>query len=171
MRNWLGSKRSGLLGLAVVAALLAGGLGWATSGALRLEAERLQAQARAEHADRLRLALWRLDSRMTAFLAREEGRPYNHYSAVFAPTLAVDRCGAAVTPGTVLVPSPLLGAELPEWVLLHFQGDASGLESPQVLVGPLATHLRELSDRLPRRNVTPERARLLRQLREESLAC
>lgn len=170
MRNWLGDKRRGLAGLAVVALLLAGGLGWATRAALRLEGEQMEAQARGDHADKLRRALWRLDSRMTAFIAREEARPFSHYSAVFAPTLAVDRRGQAVAPGTVLVPSPLLGAELPEWVLLHFQGDASTLESPQVLAGPLASYLRELAHRLPTRNVTPERACLLRQLRGAALA-
>src|SRR5262245_30794367 len=122
MKTWFAGKRGGLAGWLLVTFLLAGGLGWATRASLRLEQERLHAQARAEHSDRLRLALWRLDSRMTAFLAREEGRPFNHYSAVFAPTLALDSRGRALTPGGVIEPSPLLGAELPEWVLLHFQG-------------------------------------------------
>ena len=60
------------------------------------EQERLEEQAHAEHADKLRLALWRLDARIRNVLAREDSRPFNHYSAVFAPPLALDAAGAAL---------------------------------------------------------------------------
>ena len=40
----------GRAGFAVVAALVAGGLGWATAAALRLEREQLEQRAEAEHA-------------------------------------------------------------------------------------------------------------------------
>ena len=113
------------------------GTGWATRAALGLEQDQLLQQAQAEHAERLRLALWRLDSRIRAILAREDSRPFNHYSAIFAPPLALDAGGTPAPPGSVLEPSPLLHAELPPWMLLHFQTDDHGWESPQVLSNAL----------------------------------
>ena len=115
-------------------------------------------RAAAEQAARLRLALWRLDSLVAPLLAREHNRPFDHYSAIFAPPLAFDNRGACQTPGTVLEPSPLLGADLPEWMLLHFQVTCKGWESPQA---PSASLLRRLSDpriqaALHQTNVTPQ---------------
>jgi len=51
-----------------IAALVAGGLAWATAQALQLEREAQQLK----HADLVRLALWRLDSRIFPVLARED---------------------------------------------------------------------------------------------------
>ena len=58
-------------------------------------------------------------------IAVEDGRPFNHYSAVFAAPLAFDNRGVARPPGAVVEPSPLLNADLPDWMLLHFQLDAA----------------------------------------------
>src|SRR5262245_63997006 len=118
MRSWLRGKPKGAVAFLVICGLVAGGLGWATSAALRLEEEQYEARLRADRAEklrvqqreqeqarqnwrqqreqqegqargefdaRLRLSLWRLDSRIAPVLAREEKRPYNHYSGVFAP--------------------------------------------------------------------------------------
>jgi signal transduction histidine kinase len=73
--------------------------------------------------------------------------------------------------GTVLVPSPLLNAELPEWMVLHFQASAKGdWRSPQVLRPELAAKLREPSLQLALHNVTEQRAQLLAHMNEFSAA-
>jgi signal transduction histidine kinase len=136
------SVRGGLATFLVIAALLAGGLGWATWAALRLEAEQRRDRADAERVDRQRVALWRLDNQLTAILAGEDARPFSHYSAIYAPAGAVDASGLPVPPGAVLELSPLLSAELPPWMLLHFQTDEAGWESPQVLSAMLQARLR-----------------------------
>jgi len=74
-------KLTGFLSFLGIAALLLGGLGWATRAALRVEEDqRLAAanarasedlfQAKKERADALRAALWRLDTRLAPALAR-----------------------------------------------------------------------------------------------------
>src|SRR5262245_50911449 len=130
-----GGLRAKVLGLAVylvIAGLVVGGLGWVTAAALRLELS-----------ERLRLALWRLDSRVAPALVREDSRPYQHYDPVYAPLPALQPNGMTCQPGSVLVPSPLLNAELPDWMVLHFQTTAAGpWRSPQVLSEALATRLR-----------------------------
>src|SRR5436305_14101043 len=96
-----------LLAYALIAGLVVGGLGWVTNAALRLE-----------QSDRTRLALWRLDSRVAPALAREDSRPYQHYDPLYVPLPALLRNGYACAPGTVFLPSPLLNAELPDWLAL-----------------------------------------------------
>ena len=60
--------------------------------------------------DTMRLALWRLDSRVAPALAREDSRPYQHYDPLFVPLPVMDMEGKALPPGSVLEPSPLLNA-------------------------------------------------------------
>jgi signal transduction histidine kinase len=158
MKHWLRGKVGGLAAFAIIAALVAGGLGWATAAALRLEREQLAQRAEAEHAAQLRVALWRLDSRLAALLARENSRPFNHYSAIYVPPRALDG------PSYALVPSPLLDEELPAWMRLHFQVDSSGWESPQVLSPALEQRLRGKSPGVRRTNVTPDRKQALTEL-------
>ena len=86
----------------VIASLVAGGLGWVTSAALRLEREQAQARADADLAVNLHLALWRLDSRVSPILAREDSRPYHHYSVIFPPGLSFRNDGACMPSGTVV---------------------------------------------------------------------
>jgi signal transduction histidine kinase len=167
MRNWLRGKPGGLAAFLLIAGLVAGGLGWATHAALSLEREQLEMAAAAEHADNLRLALWRLDSRMAAILAREDSRPFDHYSAVLAPPVAVNALGQCCEPGSVIEPSPLLDAEVAPWMLLHFQADRSGWQSPQVLSAALEKLLRAPGLDLRLRNVTPARKKLLAELGTE----
>src|SRR4051794_36313760 len=132
MKPWLCGRRGGLFVFALIAALVAGALGWASHAALALENEQKRQAAASERADRIRLALWRLDRPMTDVLALEAARPFSHYSALHAPPLALDPTGKVLPPGAVLQLSPLLWADLPDWMLLHFQTDESGWESPQV---------------------------------------
>lgn len=115
-RPWL------LYALALVLGL--GAMGWITALALRTErAERL-ARRKAEQAEKVRLALWRMDSTMALFLAPEAARPWSDFEA-FHPAEGGRGPGA-------LVPSPTLLADDP-MVLLRFQLDADGtITSPRV---------------------------------------
>jgi signal transduction histidine kinase len=169
MTHWLLRKRYGLLAFLVIAALVAGGLGWASAAALRLEREQLEAREHVDCDGQLRLALWRLDARLAPTLAREDSRPYNHYSAISAPALSLAKDGSLIAPGSVLEPSPLLNAELPDWMLLHFQaGDASGWASPQVLSDKLRDHLIDPKVGVALGNVTSGRKELLELLAQHS---
>lgn len=164
MKHLLRGKLGGTAAFLIIAGLVAGGLGWATDAALSLERERHEQRAREERDGRVRLALWRLDSRVAPLLSREDARPFNHYSAVYAPALAFNSVAACMPPGTVMEPSPLLTAELPPWMRLHFQADATGWVSPQVLSPSLTRllHNRRVATALP--NVTPERKQVLAEL-------
>src|SRR5262249_24847608 len=101
-------KFLGLLVYALIAVLVAGGLGWVTCDALRMEQERWAARADAQYNDQLHLALWRLDGRISPVLVREDSRPYNHFSAVYAPTVALQGNGMMCATGSVLEISPLV---------------------------------------------------------------
>ncbi|MFL5242500.1 MAG: sensor histidine kinase [Gemmataceae bacterium] len=165
MNTWLQGKRRGLIVFLLIAVLVAGGLGWVTSAALRLEADQVEARAKAEADATLRLAMWRLQSRLAPAFAREESRPYNQYTAISPPSLLVTKEGRTVPPGSVLEPSPLLSADLPDWMLLHFQMDDKGVwASPQVLSESLRTRLADKLVSASLVNATPVRARLLADL-------
>jgi signal transduction histidine kinase len=156
MSTWLRARAWGLLGYSAIVALVIGGLGWVTAAALRLELS-----------DTMRLALWRLDSRVTPALAREDSRPFQHFDPLFVPLPVMNIQGQALPPGSVLEPSPLLNAEMPSWIALHFQTNADGdWQSPQVLSDNLATRFRQAQIRLDLCNVTPQRAELLTALKQ-----
>jgi signal transduction histidine kinase len=166
MKELVYGKFGGVIAFTAICGLVAGGLGWATAAAVRLEGEQLAEHAEAERAERMRLALWRLDSYVAPLIAVEDGRPFNHYSAVFAAPLAYDNRGAPRPPGAVVEPSPLLTADLPDWMLLHFQLDAaSGWESPQAPSVNLSRVLQNPPIQTTLANATPERTRLLDELK------
>jgi signal transduction histidine kinase len=166
MKYWFKGKFLGLLVYALIAALVAGGLGWVTWDALRMEQERWAERADAQYNDQLHLALWRLDGRISPVLAREDSRPYNHFSAIYAPSAALRSNGMMCATGTVLEISPLVGADLPDWVALHFQTDATGWSSPQVLSPAMAKKLSILSDE-QREAATPDRCVALDDLSKQ----
>lgn len=140
-----------------IAALVIGGLAWVTWKALQLE-----------HADTIRLALWRLDSRVFPSLAREDSRPVAHYEPLFPPMPAIDGQGQRVAIGKVWVPTPLLTAEFPEWMTLHFVVDPTfGWRSPMVIEPRLAARLREAPSSLELINATPQRAQRLSELHDQ----
>jgi signal transduction histidine kinase len=159
MRTWFHSMRGGLIGILAVSSLVAGGLGWATVAALRLEREQYENQSRTEIQDKTRLALWRMDSLIAPILARENGRPYNHFSAIYPSVTAFRKDGRDWPAGTVLEASPLLSAQLPPWILFHFQVAAdTGWVSPQVLNREIVTWLEKSATPRSFPNRTPERA-------------
>ncbi|HSS75953.1 MAG TPA: HAMP domain-containing sensor histidine kinase [Thermoanaerobaculia bacterium] len=63
-----------VLALAASAAVLAGALLWIGRTTLRLEKASAEAQRRAALEEKVRLALWRMDSSLTAFIGRENAR-------------------------------------------------------------------------------------------------
>lgn len=157
-----------LAGFTAITALVVGGLGWATLAALELEQRQLQAESQTDRAAQVRLALWRLDGRITPTFAREDSRPFAHYSAVSPLSDAMRDDGSFWSAGSVWLPSPLLDAELPDWMRLHFQVDpVHGWTSPQVISRPLACQLEESPNDLHLINVSSSRQVLLHHLRED----
>jgi signal transduction histidine kinase len=144
---------SGPIVFLLVAALVFAGLGWVTVTALRVEDAQRQGAVEAQQANNLRLALWRMDGRLLQPLGIEDSRPYHHYAGGDAP--------AAYGPAS----GPLLDADFPAWMLLHFQVDPlTGWSSPQVMPEADVERLRAQWAGLTLRNVTPERAALLADL-------
>ncbi|HEV7668620.1 MAG TPA: HAMP domain-containing sensor histidine kinase [Thermoanaerobaculia bacterium] len=64
-----------LAGFALALAILLGALGWIAHTAFELERGQGEARALAAREERARLALWRMDSALSAFLAQENARP------------------------------------------------------------------------------------------------
>ncbi len=169
MRRWLQRFVIFLL----IAGLIVGGLGWATLEALRMEDNQRQVQVQKERAEKLRKALWRLDGTISPQLARENSRPFAHFSALHIPIPAVNRQGVPYREGDVRVPSPLMDAELPSWMVLHFQFTPDNKEnhrwqSPQVINSRLCDLLRQNPFHLTLVNVTPEREQFLASLRQKN---
>ncbi|HVR73958.1 MAG TPA: HAMP domain-containing sensor histidine kinase [Planctomycetota bacterium] len=116
-------------------AVVLGAMGWVSLTVLDLERAQQESREEADMEERVRLALWRMDSALTPLLAQESMRPYVAYNA-FYPAESLWACSPARTVRTSdLTPSPLL-VQLPPHILLHFQLDARGrLSSPQVPMG------------------------------------
>jgi len=105
--------------------------------ALDFERQNVVAASHARHQDRLRLALWRMDSFVLPLLSREGARPYFEYLAYYPQDRAYNRFLTELEKGEVLTPSPLLNSA-PEYIRLHFQVDRQGVfTSPQVPNGNL----------------------------------
>lgn len=116
--------------------------GWVSVTALQMNQREVAARQQADLEERVRLALWRMDSSLAPLLARENGRPYFAYTPFYPVERAYTRMFSPIEYGDVLVPSPLLVESLPE-VLLYFQLAPDGeLTSPQVPVG----NMRDLAE-------------------------
>ncbi len=143
----------GPIGFFVAAALVFAVLGWVTSAALRVEESQIESALRADREKDLRIALRQLDGRMLPALGVEDTRPFHEY-----------RTYSADDPITIYGPAcaPLLAADLPDWMQLHFQVDPEGgWESPQVLTKATRLSLRRNWPELPLRNANKPRAELL----------
>src|SRR5687768_16756980 len=99
---------------------------------LRLERSQLEAQLQAELEEKVRLALWRMDSAVAPLILEESSRPYFTYSAFFPADRAYEKTFGADANRGMLLASPLL-SQTSSNVLLHFQyGPDGALTSPQV---------------------------------------
>src|SRR5262249_3638126 len=91
----------------------------------------------------------------------------HHYSALFAPSVVLNETGKRFQAATVLEPSPLLNADLPEWMLLHFQALPSvGWASPQVLTKSYVQLFQK--NQVALNNVTLARNNLLVELADQA---
>jgi len=140
-------------------------MGWITVRTLELENQRQRTAEEAQVQEKIRLALWRMDSLASALLIRENARPPHHYQAFYAPEDLFLNSTQALPSGQALIPSPLFGS-LPELVQLHFEkiADSPTLESPQAPVGKqeqIATSWYTLT---PEVKVTSEKLRALESL-------
>lgn len=114
-------------------------MAWITKRTLGMERQRVAAERDAQVQERIRLALWRMDSLASTLLIRENSRPAGDYQAFRSPDDLFTRDNREIAKGKALMPSPLLG-EPPEFVLLHFEmmppvASKSLVCSPQVPTG------------------------------------
>ncbi len=154
-------------GLVLLAILVVGGLVWVTATTLKAEANEFTNAQRAVTTNSERLALWRLDSFLLSPLGLENNRPFTNYTALASPApIIVDDAGFPVAdPGRV--PSPLMSADVPQWMLLHFElCPEHGWRSPQVLPTSLAQRLSGDPLHLTLSNCTDERKAIIRNLRQ-----
>ena len=99
---------------------------------LRLERGQLEAQGQAELEEKVRLALWRMDSAVAPLILEESSRPYFTYSAFFPAERAYEKTFGPTASKELMLASPLL-TQTSSNVLLHFQyGPDGGVSSPQV---------------------------------------
>lgn len=125
---WLGYLGAGLVVVAVVGVI--------SGVALHLEAQADRTRQREERLDRVRIALWRLDSHMAPILGRVAGHAYSHFVPAYTPAGLYDARGRLERSKVLLEPSPILMNDWPDWVVLHFQAPVTGrITSPQVPEG------------------------------------
>jgi len=110
-------------------------LAWLTATLIKVDRDEVSARQQAQLHERLRLALWRMDSWLSPQVAREALRPPGHYRPFGSPATAWSRAYAKLATDDVLVQSPLLGVEDPVFAL-HFEISSDGaVHSPQVPTG------------------------------------
>jgi len=130
------------LGFAFCLSVVLAAVGWISLAALRLdraeaEARRQEAEAwrQATREERIRVALWRIDSVLAPFVAQESVRPYFAYSSFVPLNRAYGNMFNVRGGGEMLIPSPLLSEHSPN-VLVYFQFEPDGrLTSPQLPMG------------------------------------
>lgn len=153
------------VGFAAALAILLGALGWIARTAFELERGQGEARALAAREERARLALWRMDSALSAFLAQENARPVGGDLPGGDPRRLYDRLrfeidasGRLATAGEE--PSPKTRAILKRDVLLE-----------ALAQGPLAIEERaEREERTPTtRRMTREKEKKESELAEESV--
>ena len=109
-------------------------LSWLTVTLLQLDADGREARRQAMLHEKLRLALWRMDSWLGPQLASESMRSADDYRAFRATSNAWTSGYRKIGPDEIRMQSPLLGTESPLF-LLYFEIGQSGFRSPQVPLG------------------------------------
>jgi signal transduction histidine kinase len=141
------------LAFALCLAVALAAMAWVSATALRLDRSERQAAQRAAAEEKIRLALWRMDSALVPLIVQESARPCFVYQSFHPLRSAYTRLYKQISPGEVMVASPLLTFQSPE-VLLHFQVGADGeVTSPQVPAGNdrhLATESYTTGERIDR---------------------
>ncbi len=121
---------------ALGAALTLGAMGWVSAHLVALQGRELNAGLEVQRADRLRIALWRMDSWLTPLLAQEAARPWFEYRSFYEPPEGQYTAMLQEVPeGALLARSPLLSFRS-EFLPLHFQIESDqSMTSPQVPAG------------------------------------
>ncbi|MBK8727456.1 MAG: HAMP domain-containing histidine kinase [Holophagaceae bacterium] len=127
LRPWVLYALALLLGL--------GAMGWITRTAMRTERAEQVARQKATQTEKVRLALWRMDSTMALFLSPEAARPWSDYRAFHPADRAFSRTGRTGGGGELLIPSPFLVSD-DALVLLRFQMDGPGRVTAPLVPGP-----------------------------------
>ncbi|MHC5024111.1 MAG: sensor histidine kinase [Planctomycetota bacterium] len=104
---------------------------WISAAALRLEQRELAARAEAGRQDRLRLALWRMDSWLAPRLLREASRPYREYQPFPADSSGETTGGKASGAAATMRPSPLLTLRSDLFPLYFERTPDGSISSPQ----------------------------------------
>ncbi|MES2597315.1 MAG: HAMP domain-containing sensor histidine kinase [Verrucomicrobiota bacterium] len=107
---------------------------WMSLRMLDLEEQRKTTAKDAQVQEKVRLALWRMDSLASALLIRENSRPAWHYQAFYAPDDLFASSTQSIPKGEALMPSPLFGT-VPDMVNLHFELVSGIACSPQAPAG------------------------------------
>ncbi|MGD0518718.1 MAG: hypothetical protein ABSA26_14380, partial [Thermoguttaceae bacterium] len=107
-------------------------MGWISWTAMRLDRLETEAKLQTDQEEKVRLALWRMDTALAPMVAQESARPYFAYKSFFSMDRAFGNMFNERTGGEALIPSPLLSSKVPH-ILVHFQFEPGGsLTSPQV---------------------------------------
>ncbi|HWB07188.1 MAG TPA: HAMP domain-containing sensor histidine kinase [Verrucomicrobiales bacterium] len=117
-------------------ALLCGAMAWTTHSMLKMEDAQGVMSREATVQELARLALWRMETVASRLVTEESRRPPEEYRPFAEPEALVDnKTNSTVTQGDLLTLSRVL-REPSEYVLLHFEMDATGaIRSPQVPQG------------------------------------
>ncbi|MGD0383038.1 MAG: HAMP domain-containing sensor histidine kinase [Thermoguttaceae bacterium] len=138
-------------------------MGWISWTAIRLD--RLETEARLQTAqeEKVRLALWRMDTALAPLVAQESARPYFAYKSFFPRDRAFGNMFNERMGGEALIPSPLLSSQV-QHILVHFQFEPGGsLTSPQV---PPETNWRLAVPRLVSDEAVHKSAKHLAQIKQ-----
>lgn len=124
---------------ALCVAMFVAAMAWVTHRMIGMDRQREASERDAQVQEKMRLALWRMDSLVSTLLIRENSRPPGHYTPFHSPEdLFSNRSQRELPKGEAVMPSPLLG-EAPEFVHLHFQLETAqspmSCTSPQVPTG------------------------------------
>ena len=124
---------------ALCVAIFVAAMAWVTHRMIGMDRQREASERDAQVQEKMRLALWRMDSLVSTLLIRENSRPPGHYTPFHSPEdLFSNRSQRELPKGEAVMPSPLLG-EAPEFVHLHFQLETAqspmSCTSPQVPTG------------------------------------
>jgi len=125
------------LAFALCLAVALAATSWISWTALQLERTEAEAWEKAETEERVRLALWRMDSSLAPLLTQEVARSGMVYRAFYSADRAYGKTFQNIPKGEVLVPSPLLSFRPPH-IRVHFQVDPDGtITSPQAPTGDM----------------------------------
>ena len=116
--------------------LVAAAMTWLSLTALESERAEIDGQRTATLEENVRLSLWRMNAKLSGFIARESSHAHFVYSTFYPAEGAWNGMFQEIPTDKVLVPSPLLTTANPSHVLGYFNCAPSGeITSPQAPTG------------------------------------